>query len=87
MIVAQNVLLSNCSIDPISNYMKKKPCIYMQNKSCKEGDSYLNKWNFKLGTRIKKLMILLYLLSCSVRSVAQDIWFLPKPDEKNEITS
>nr|DAD19891.1 TPA_asm: hypothetical protein HUJ06_021354 [Nelumbo nucifera] len=35
-VVAQNVLLSNCPIDPISIYMKKK--------SCKEGDSYLYKW-------------------------------------------
>uniref|UniRef100_A0A6N2KZK4 Uncharacterized protein n=1 Tax=Salix viminalis TaxID=40686 RepID=A0A6N2KZK4_SALVM len=31
--VAQNVFLSNCPIDPISIYMKKK--------SCNEGDSYL----------------------------------------------
>ncbi|KAI3869587.1 hypothetical protein MKW92_009447 [Papaver armeniacum] len=31
--VAQNILLSNCTIDPISIYMKKK--------SCKEGDSFL----------------------------------------------
>ena len=28
-----------------------------------------------------------YLLSCSVGSVPQDLWFLPKPDEKNGITS
>ncbi|KAL8492500.1 hypothetical protein ACS0TY_023905 [Phlomoides rotata] len=36
--VAQNVLLSNCPIDPISIYMKKKPC--------NEGDSYLYKCPF-----------------------------------------
>nr|QCT81923.1 Ycf2 [Protea caffra subsp. kilimandscharica]QCT81945.1 Ycf2 [Protea caffra subsp. kilimandscharica] len=80
--VAQNVLLSNCPIDPISIYMKKK--------SCKEGDSYLYKWYFELGTlgtSMKKLTILLYLLSCSAGSVAQDLWSLPRPDEKNWITS
>nr|YP_010859586.1 hypothetical protein RF2 [Chuniophoenix suoitienensis]YP_010859603.1 hypothetical protein RF2 [Chuniophoenix suoitienensis]WGM74013.1 hypothetical protein RF2 [Chuniophoenix suoitienensis]WGM74030.1 hypothetical protein RF2 [Chuniophoenix suoitienensis] len=77
--VAQNVLLSNCPIDPISIYMKKK--------SCKEGDSYLYKWYFELGTSMKKLTILLYLLSCSAGSVAQDLWSSPGPDEKNWITS
>ncbi|TYG80048.1 hypothetical protein ES288_D02G185800v1 [Gossypium darwinii] len=34
--VVQNVLLSNCPLDPTSIYMKKK--------SCNEGDSYLYKW-------------------------------------------
>nr|AVV66062.1 hypothetical chloroplast RF2 [Asarum sieboldii var. sieboldii] len=77
--VAQNVLLSNCPIDPISIYMKKK--------SCKEGDSYLYKWYFELGTSMKKLTRLLYLLSCSAGSVAQDLWSPPGPDEKNWITS
>ena len=76
--VAQNVLLSNCSIDPISIYMKKK--------SCNEGDSYLYKWYFELGTSMKRLTILLYLLSCSAGSVTQDLWSLPGPDEKNGIT-
>nr|YP_009894582.1 Ycf2 [Crateva tapia]YP_009894602.1 Ycf2 [Crateva tapia]QKK41042.1 Ycf2 [Crateva tapia]QKK41062.1 Ycf2 [Crateva tapia] len=77
--VAQNVLISNCPIDPISIYMKKK--------SCNEGDSYLYKWYFELGTSMKKLTILLYLLSCSAGSVAQDLWSLPGPDENNGITS
>nr|YP_009721449.1 Ycf2 protein [Ochagavia carnea]YP_009721466.1 Ycf2 protein [Ochagavia carnea]QGN04424.1 Ycf2 protein [Ochagavia carnea]QGN04443.1 Ycf2 protein [Ochagavia carnea] len=77
--VAQNVLLSNCPMDPISIYMKKK--------SCKEGYSYLYKWYFELGTSMKKLTILLYLLSCSAGSVAQDLWSSPGPDEKNWITS
>nr|YP_009729300.1 hypothetical chloroplast RF21 [Allium mairei]YP_009729318.1 hypothetical chloroplast RF21 [Allium mairei]QHQ72975.1 hypothetical chloroplast RF21 [Allium mairei]QHQ72993.1 hypothetical chloroplast RF21 [Allium mairei] len=79
--VAQNVLLSNCPIDPISIYMKKK--------SCKEGDSYLYKWYLKLGTSMKKLTILLYLLSCSAGLVAQDLWSSPGPGsgEKNRITS
>nr|YP_009546779.1 hypothetical chloroplast RF 21 [Anigozanthos flavidus]AYP35519.1 hypothetical chloroplast RF 21 [Anigozanthos flavidus] len=77
--VAQNILLSNCPIDPISIYMKKK--------SCKEGDSHLYKWYFELGTSMKKLTILLYLLSCSSGSVAQDLWSLPRADEKNGITS
>nr|UDY68468.1 Ycf2 protein [Solanum muricatum]UDY68487.1 Ycf2 protein [Solanum muricatum] len=74
--VAQNVLLSNCPIDPISIYMKKK--------SCNEGDSYLYKWYFELGTSMKRLTILLYLLSCSAGSV---VWSLSVPDEKNGITS
>ncbi|RYR25703.1 hypothetical protein Ahy_B02g059667 [Arachis hypogaea] len=77
--ISKNVLLSNCSIDPISIYMKKK--------SCNEGDSYLYKWYFELGTSMKELTILLYLLSCSAGSVAQDLWSLPGPDEKNGITS
>nr|QGT34098.1 hypothetical protein RF2 [Chamaesium wolffianum]QGT34115.1 hypothetical protein RF2 [Chamaesium wolffianum] len=77
--VAQNVLLSNCPIDPLS--------IYIQKKSCNEGGSYLYKWYFELGTSMKKLTILLYLLSCSAGSVAQDLWSLPGPDEKNGITS
>nr|YP_009319772.1 Ycf2 [Salpinga maranonensis]YP_009319790.1 Ycf2 [Salpinga maranonensis]APA18818.1 Ycf2 [Salpinga maranonensis]APA18819.1 Ycf2 [Salpinga maranonensis] len=77
--VAQNVLLSNCPIDPISMYMKKK--------SCNEGDSYLYKCYFELGTSMKKLTILLYLLSCSAGSIAQDLLSLPGPDEKNGITS
>nr|YP_009539900.1 hypothetical protein [Biscutella baetica]YP_009539922.1 hypothetical protein [Biscutella baetica]AYQ21903.1 hypothetical protein [Biscutella baetica]AYQ21925.1 hypothetical protein [Biscutella baetica] len=77
--VAQNVLLSNCRIDPISIYMKKK--------SCNEGDSYLYKWYFELGTSMTKLTILLYLLSCSAGSVAQGLRSLPGPDEKNRITS
>ncbi|XP_048235703.1 protein Ycf2-like [Ricinus communis] len=76
--VAQNVFLSNCPIDSISIYMKKK--------SCNEWDSYLYKWYFELRTSMKKLMILLYLLSCSARSVAQDFWSPPEPDEKNGIT-
>ncbi|URD90448.1 hypothetical protein MUK42_26828 [Musa troglodytarum] len=75
--VAQNLLLSNCPIDPISIYMKKRS----------EGDSYLYKWYFELGTSMKKLTILLYLLSCSAGSVAQDLWSSPGPDEKNWITS
>jgi len=78
--VSQNLLLSNCSIDPISIYMKKK--------SCEEGDSYLYRWYLELGTSMKKLTILLYLLSCSAGSVAQDLWSLPGPNEKDDgITS
>ncbi|KAL6496024.1 Protein Ycf2 [Orobanche hederae] len=72
--VAQNVLISNCLVDPISIYMHKQLC---------EEDSYLYKWYFELGTSMKKLTILLYLLSCSAGSVAQDLWFLPRPDEKS----
>ncbi|GJS03074.1 putative reverse transcriptase domain-containing protein [Tanacetum coccineum] len=35
---------------------------------------------------MKKLTILLCLLSCSAGSVTQDLWSLPGPDEKNRIT-
>ncbi|EEF34804.1 conserved hypothetical protein [Ricinus communis] len=58
----------------------------MKKKSCNEWDSYLYKWYFKLGTSMKKLTILLYLLSCSVGSVAQDLWSVPGPNEKDGIT-
>ncbi|KAK8953149.1 Protein ycf2 [Platanthera guangdongensis] len=78
-VVAQNVLLSNCHIDPISIYMKKN--------SCKGGDYDLYKWYFEHGTSMKKLTILLYLLSCSAGSVAQDLWSSSRPNEKNWITS
>ncbi|KAL6496063.1 Protein Ycf2 [Orobanche hederae] len=54
----------------------------MHKQLCEE-DSYLYKWYFELGTSMKKLTILLYLLSCSAGSVAQDLWFLPRPDEKS----
>jgi hypothetical protein len=36
---------------------------------------------------MKKLTILFYLLSCSAGSVAQDLWSLPGPNEKNRIAS
>nr|YP_010892211.1 hypothetical chloroplast RF2 [Ludwigia hyssopifolia]YP_010892228.1 hypothetical chloroplast RF2 [Ludwigia hyssopifolia]WJO89907.1 hypothetical chloroplast RF2 [Ludwigia hyssopifolia]WJO89924.1 hypothetical chloroplast RF2 [Ludwigia hyssopifolia] len=77
--VAQNVFLSKCLIDPISIYLKRI--------SPDEGDSYLYKWYFELGTSIKKLTILLYILSCSAGSIAQDLWSLSGSDEKNKITS
>jgi hypothetical protein len=35
---------------------------------------------------MKKLTILLYLLSCSAELIAQDLWSLPGLDEKNGIT-
>nr|UZC31290.1 hypothetical protein RF2 [Medicago constricta] len=78
--VSQNLLLSNFSIDPISIYMKKK--------SCNGVESDLYKWYLELGTSMKKLTILLYLLSCSAGSVAQNLWSLIGPNEKNDgITS
>nr|YP_009340617.1 Ycf2 protein [Wimmerella hederacea]YP_009340639.1 Ycf2 protein [Wimmerella hederacea]APQ40189.1 hypothetical chloroplast RF2 [Wimmerella hederacea]APQ40213.1 hypothetical chloroplast RF2 [Wimmerella hederacea] len=75
--VAQNLLLSNCPIDPIS--------IYLQKKFCNEGDSYLYRSYVELGMSTKKLTILLYLLNCSAGSVAQDLWSPPEPDENNRI--
>ena len=58
----------------------------MKKKSCNKRDSYSYKWYFELGMSMKKLTILLYLLSCSPRSIAQDLWSLPGPNEKNGIT-
>ncbi|EEF30296.1 conserved hypothetical protein [Ricinus communis] len=58
----------------------------MKKKSYNEGDSYLYKWYFELRTSMKKLIILLYLLSCSAGSVVQDLWSLPGLDGKNGIT-
>nr|QTI91350.1 Ycf2 [Ferocactus latispinus] len=78
-ILVQNVLLSHCLIDPISIYMKRDLCETM--------DSHLHKWYFELGTSMKKLTILLYLLSCSAGLVAQDLWSPPGPDEEKEIPS
>nr|QTI91282.1 Ycf2 [Leuchtenbergia principis] len=78
-ILVQNVLLSYCLIDTISIYMKKDLCETMY--------SHLHKWYFELGTSMKKLTILLYLLSCSAGSVAQDLWSPPGPDEEKEIPS
>nr|YP_009407372.1 putative ATPase linked to protein import [Aldrovanda vesiculosa]YP_009407380.1 putative ATPase linked to protein import [Aldrovanda vesiculosa]ASA46296.1 putative ATPase linked to protein import [Aldrovanda vesiculosa]ASA46328.1 putative ATPase linked to protein import [Aldrovanda vesiculosa]QBC71172.1 hypothetical protein RF2 [Aldrovanda vesiculosa]QBC71173.1 hypothetical protein RF2 [Aldrovanda vesiculosa] len=79
--IAQNVLLSNnWPIDPILS-------IYMKKQSCTEVYFYLYKWYFELGRSMKKLTILLYLLSCSAGSVAQDLWSLSGPNEKKGITS
>ncbi|KAL6584139.1 hypothetical protein OROMI_003428 [Orobanche minor] len=41
--------------------------------------------SYQIGRAVaqNKLTILLYLLSCSAGSVAQDLWFLPRPDEKS----
>nr|YP_009926718.1 hypothetical protein RF2 [Lophopyxis maingayi]QNK05010.1 hypothetical protein RF2 [Lophopyxis maingayi] len=70
--VAQNLFLSDCPIDPIS--------IYIKNKSYTEGDSHLYKWYFELGKSMKKITILLYLLSCSAGLVAQGLWSPPGPE-------
>ncbi|KAK8936193.1 Protein ycf2 [Platanthera zijinensis] len=59
----------------------------MKKNSCKGGYSDLYKWYFELGTSMKKLTILLYLLSCSAGSVAQDLWSSSRPNKKNWITS
>ncbi|KAL4036018.1 hypothetical protein IC575_004740 [Cucumis melo] len=54
----------------------------MMKKSCNEEGSYLYNWYFELETSMKELTILLYVLSCSIGSIIQDLWFLPEPDEK-----
>lgn len=75
--VAQNLLLNNCPIDPIS--------IYLQKTFSNEGDFYLYSSYVELGMSTKKLTILLYLLNCSAGSVAQDLWSPPEPEENNRI--
>nr|YP_009403522.1 hypothetical chloroplast RF2 [Downingia elegans]YP_009403531.1 hypothetical chloroplast RF2 [Downingia elegans]ASA34714.1 hypothetical chloroplast RF2 [Downingia elegans]ASA34725.1 hypothetical chloroplast RF2 [Downingia elegans] len=75
--VAQNLLLNNCPIDPIS--------IYLQKTFGNEGDFYLYSSYVELGMSTKKLTILLYLLNCSAGSVAQDLWSPPEPEENNRI--
>nr|YP_010248255.1 Ycf2 [Codonopsis pilosula]YP_010248279.1 Ycf2 [Codonopsis pilosula]QTK21304.1 Ycf2 [Codonopsis pilosula]QTK21305.1 Ycf2 [Codonopsis pilosula] len=75
--VTHTFLLSNCPTDPISIYMFKK---------CTEGDSYVYRWYCELGMSMKRLTILLYLLTCSAGSVAQDLWSRPG-DENNGLAS
>nr|YP_009299626.1 hypothetical chloroplast RF21 [Pelargonium myrrhifolium]YP_009299670.1 hypothetical chloroplast RF21 [Pelargonium myrrhifolium]AJB99539.1 hypothetical chloroplast RF21 [Pelargonium myrrhifolium]AJB99585.1 hypothetical chloroplast RF21 [Pelargonium myrrhifolium] len=78
--LAQNLFLSQGLIDPISVYIKKKSCN-------DDGYSYLYRWYLELGTSMKRLTILLYLLSCFAGSVAQDLWSPPGPDDKAEMFS
>nr|YP_009414771.1 hypothetical chloroplast RF2 [Platycodon grandiflorus]YP_009414796.1 hypothetical chloroplast RF2 [Platycodon grandiflorus]ARR27774.1 hypothetical chloroplast RF2 [Platycodon grandiflorus]ARR27789.1 hypothetical chloroplast RF2 [Platycodon grandiflorus]UBK12175.1 hypothetical chloroplast RF2 [Platycodon grandiflorus]UBK12200.1 hypothetical chloroplast RF2 [Platycodon grandiflorus]UXO94473.1 hypothetical chloroplast RF2 [Platycodon grandiflorus] len=63
--VTHNLLLRNCPTDPIS--------IYMFKKLGTEGDSYVYRWYCQLGMSMKRLTILLYLLTCSAGLVAQDL--------------
>nr|YP_009433845.1 ycf2 protein [Hypolytrum nemorum]YP_009433868.1 ycf2 protein [Hypolytrum nemorum]QIB72598.1 ycf2 protein [Cyperus glomeratus]QIB72691.1 ycf2 protein [Cyperus difformis]QIT06783.1 Ycf2 protein [Cyperus fuscus]ANP26059.1 ycf2 protein [Hypolytrum nemorum]ANP26082.1 ycf2 protein [Hypolytrum nemorum] len=78
---AQNVFLSNFPIDPISIYLKDP---IAKNRIW---NSYSYKWYVELETNLKKITILLYLLSCSAGLVTQDLWSSPGPDAKNWITS
>nr|YP_009171132.1 hypothetical chloroplast RF21 [Pelargonium dichondrifolium]AJA38338.1 hypothetical chloroplast RF21 [Pelargonium dichondrifolium] len=78
--LAQNLFISQGLIDPISVYIKKKSCN-------DDGYSYLYRWYFELGTSMKRLTILLYLLSCFAGSVAQDLWSSTGSDDKTEIFS
>nr|YP_009299139.1 hypothetical chloroplast RF21 [Pelargonium exhibens]YP_009299183.1 hypothetical chloroplast RF21 [Pelargonium exhibens]AJB99053.1 hypothetical chloroplast RF21 [Pelargonium exhibens]AJB99098.1 hypothetical chloroplast RF21 [Pelargonium exhibens] len=78
--LAQNLFLSQGLIDPISVYIKKKSCN-------DDGYSYLYRWYLELGTSMKRLTILLYLLSCFAGSVAQDLWSPPGPDDKADMFS
>nr|YP_009667401.1 ycf2 [Thalassia hemprichii]YP_009667434.1 ycf2 [Thalassia hemprichii]ATP74958.1 ycf2 [Thalassia hemprichii]ATP74991.1 ycf2 [Thalassia hemprichii] len=71
--VAQNVLLRNDSLDPISIYGKEQSCLY--------------KWCLEFGRSMKKFTIFLYFLSCSAGSVARDLWSPLGPDEIDWITS
>nr|WRM53868.1 Ycf2 [Echinodorus grisebachii] len=76
--VAQNLLISNCPLDLLSSYVQKRTSI--------DTDFYLYRWYFELETSMKKFTILLYLLSCSAGSVAQDLWSA-LGDEKDWIAS
>ncbi|KAL8261127.1 hypothetical protein R6Q59_025176 [Mikania micrantha] len=58
----------------------------MKKKPCNKVDYYFYNWYFELGTGMKKLTILLYLLSFFAGSITQDLWSLPGPDEKNVTT-
>ena len=53
----------------------------------RSSDFYLYNRYFKLGTSMKKLTILFYLLSYSAGSVTQHLWSIPGPNEKNRIAS
>nr|YP_009298777.1 hypothetical chloroplast RF21 [Pelargonium cucullatum]AJB98691.1 hypothetical chloroplast RF21 [Pelargonium cucullatum] len=78
--LAQNLFISQGLIDPI--------CVYIKKKSCNDdGYSYLYRWYFELGTSMKRLTILLYLLSCFAGSVAQDLWSSPGSDDKTDTFS
>nr|YP_009434910.1 hypothetical chloroplast RF2 [Lobelia hartlaubii]YP_009434933.1 hypothetical chloroplast RF2 [Lobelia hartlaubii]ATG24816.1 hypothetical chloroplast RF2 [Lobelia hartlaubii]ATG24841.1 hypothetical chloroplast RF2 [Lobelia hartlaubii] len=73
--VAQTLLL-NSPLDPIS--------IYMRERVGDDGDPYVYRTYYELGMSMKKVTILLYILTCSAGSVAQDLfWSRPGPDEKN----
>nr|YP_009973443.1 hypothetical protein RF2 [Halophila beccarii]YP_009973456.1 hypothetical protein RF2 [Halophila beccarii]QNH92894.1 hypothetical protein RF2 [Halophila beccarii]QNH92907.1 hypothetical protein RF2 [Halophila beccarii] len=71
--VAQNVLLRNDSLDPISIYGKEQSCLY--------------RWCLEFGSSMKKFTIFLYFLSCSAGSVVRDLWSPLGPDEITWITS
>nr|YP_009828897.1 Ycf2 [Enhalus acoroides]QJC59129.1 Ycf2 [Enhalus acoroides] len=71
-VFAQNVLLRNESLYPISIYGKEPLCLY--------------KWCLEFGRSMKKFTIFLYFLSCSAGSVARDLWSPLGPDERDWIT-
>nr|YP_009975934.1 Ycf2 [Annona reticulata]YP_009975961.1 Ycf2 [Annona reticulata]QNK05351.1 Ycf2 [Annona reticulata]QNK05378.1 Ycf2 [Annona reticulata] len=76
--VAHNVLLgyclSNCPVDPISMFLTKYSPLL--------GDSFLHKWYFELEMSMKRLTILLYLLSFSAGPVAHDTWSTLRPPDR-----
>nr|UDZ61555.1 hypothetical protein RF2 [Sagittaria guayanensis] len=65
--VVQNQLLRDFPPDPIS--------IYMKILICPQTDPYWSSWYFELGRNTKRFTVLLYILSCSAGSVAQDLWY------------
>nr|UZT28511.1 hypothetical protein RF2 [Verbena officinalis]UZT28528.1 hypothetical protein RF2 [Verbena officinalis] len=77
--VVQTIFLRTCHIDPIS--------IYLKLTLCEAADTYLYRWYFELGMGVKKITLLLYILSCSAGPVARDLWSVPRPDQKDRIRS
>nr|UDZ61550.1 hypothetical protein RF2 [Limnophyton obtusifolium]UDZ61551.1 hypothetical protein RF2 [Limnophyton obtusifolium] len=65
--VVQNQLLRDFPPDPIS--------IYIKMIICPQTDPYWSSWYFELGRNTKRFTVLLYILSCSAGSVAQDLWY------------
>nr|YP_009241960.1 hypothetical chloroplast RF21 [Sagittaria lichuanensis]AMQ13535.1 hypothetical chloroplast RF21 [Sagittaria lichuanensis] len=65
--VVQNQLLRDFPPDPIS--------IYIKMLICPQTDPYWSSWYFELGRNTKRFTVLLYILSCSAGSVAQDLWY------------
>nr|AIN75537.1 hypothetical chloroplast RF21 [Campanula americana] len=71
--------LNECPIDPIS--------IYMNQRFCQEREPYLYRWYYQLGMNMKKLTILIYVLTCSSGLVAQELWSPSELNANNAIAS
>nr|YP_010471563.1 hypothetical chloroplast RF21 [Gastrodia javanica]UVG40902.1 hypothetical chloroplast RF21 [Gastrodia javanica] len=72
----KNCFISDCFLDPISVYNNYK------NKYCIGLKYFLHEWYFELGKNIKRLTILIYIFICSAGSVAQDLFYLQKDENR-----